>query len=115
MLNLNGYMNDTDNGQVSFKLSAWLGGWQAQDDTVLLPIDFLDSAYQTVGNCTSIAPVLDYHRGGITALVFREITGMVPVSTRFINITVNMIGATGPWNDGSADDIRLELKHLQTI
>ena len=112
ILNLNGYMNDIDTSNVSFNLSAWVGGWQGQDDTAVLSIGFLGSNYQIAGNRTSTDPVLDQQRGGITALVFRQKTGIVPVSARFINITVTMTATHGPWNDGSADDICVALKHL---
>jgi hypothetical protein len=112
ILDLSAYANDIDHSQASFNLSACMGGWESDNDTVLLSIDFLDYAYETVGNRMSMAPVVNYDRGGITSLLFREMTGMVPVSTRFIKITANTIGATGPWNDGSADDIRLELNYV---
>ena len=111
ILNLTGYMHDIDARNVSFNLSAWVGGWHGQDDTAILSIDFLNSNYQTVGNRTSTDPVSDQQRGGATGLVFRQKTGAVPVSTRFINVTVTMIATQGPWNDGSADDICVKLQH----
>ena len=111
-LNVSAYANDIDNGNVSFNLSAWLGGYAGQDDSVTVWIIFQNSASQMIGNRTTIGPVLDADRGGITATIFGQKTGSVPVNTRCITVNVNMIKYTGTRNDGIIDNIRLELKRV---
>ncbi|CAF4739775.1 unnamed protein product, partial [Rotaria sp. Silwood1] len=57
-IDLFSYVTDIASGNVSFNLSAWLGGWTNQDDSAQVSVDFLNYAYQIVGNRTTIGPVL---------------------------------------------------------
>ena len=111
-LDVSAYANDIDNGNVLFNLSAWLGGVTEQNDSVIILIVFQNSASQMIGNSTTIGPVLDADRGGITATIFRQKTDSVPVNTRWITVNVNMMRYTGARNDGAVDNIRLELNHI---
>jgi hypothetical protein len=106
------YANDIDNGNVLFNLSAWMGGWAGQNDSASVSIYFQNSASQIIGNRTTIGPILDTDRGGITATVFRQITGSVPVNTRWVTTNVNMTKYSGADDDGSIDNIRFELKYI---
>ena len=108
-LNLSTYANDIDQGHVSFNLSAWLGGFAEQNDSVIISIQFKDSAAQTIGNGATIGPVLGTDRDEETSTLFRHQIGEVPVNTRSIVVNVNMTLFGGSWNDASVDNIRVEL------
>ena len=110
MVDLNGFSSGIDSGNVSFNLSAWLGGWQGQNDSTSVSIIFQNSAFQPIGNLTTIGPVLDTDRAGITAMVFRQKNGLVFVNSRWMFLIVNMTLSVGPSNDASADNIRVEFE-----
>ena len=112
VVNLITYAGDIDQGYVLFNLSAWLGGYAGQDDSAIVSIQFKNFASQTIGNLTIIGPVLDADRGGITADIFCQQSGLVPVNSRSLIVSVNMTRTAGSWDDGSADNIRVELKHI---
>jgi hypothetical protein len=106
------YANDIDNGNVLFNLSAWMGGWAGQNDSASVSIYFQNSASQIIGNRTTMGPVLDTNRGGITETIFRQKNGSVPVNTRWVTISVNMTKYYGADDDGSIDNICFELNHI---
>ncbi|CAF3797665.1 unnamed protein product [Rotaria sp. Silwood1] len=104
------YVTDIVSGNVSFNLSAWLGGWTNQDDSAQVSVDFLNYAYQIVGNRTTIGPVLATDRGFTTSLVFRQNSGIIPKNTRYMTVIVTLIWYTGGYNDGYIDNISVALR-----
>ncbi|CAF3933908.1 unnamed protein product, partial [Rotaria magnacalcarata] len=66
---------------------------------------FIDQANQTIGSTSSIEPVLDADRGSLTALLFRQTTGLIPVGTRSVTVLANFIRYTGTYSNGYADNI----------
>ena len=111
-VNLDAYASDIDNGNVLFNLSAWLGGWTGQNDSALVGIDFQNSVFQIIGNRTTIGPVLDTDRNGITETIFRYKMDLVPVNARWITVSVNMTKFYGTRNDGCIDNIGFELMRI---
>ena len=98
-----------DNQTIKFNLSAWLGGWQNQDDNAQVNIIFYDQANQMVGNSTTIGPVLAADRNNITSLVFRQANGFVPIGARSFITTVTMTRVVVSDDDAVADNIAVAL------
>ncbi|UJR12544.1 hypothetical protein I4U23_016720 [Adineta vaga] len=84
-----------DNQTVQFNLSAWLGGYDNQNDNAEVSLTFIDSNNQIVGNCTSIGPILATNRSNISKLVFRQTNGFLPVGTRSIVVFVTINRSVG--------------------
>jgi uncharacterized RDD family membrane protein YckC len=99
-----------DTGKVSYTLSAWLGGWQQQDDHVQLTVQFLGANGKVLAE-VSLPVVLASERGGKTALLRKTASGSVPAGTRRVRVDVEMVREAGTYNDGYADDLSL-LLHL---
>ena len=103
------YAAQIDANRVTYKLSAWLGGWEEQDDHVTTWIHFVSSSNVTLANAT-ITPILAIDRTNITQLLYREINGNVPINTRSATLFFAMTSDTF-WNDGSVDDIAFQLSY----
>ena len=103
------YSTQIDANRVTYKLSAWLGGWDAQDDHATMWIEFVSSSNATLTNAT-ITPILAVDRANVSQLLYREITGDVPINTRSATLFVSMTANTF-WNDGSVDDIAFQLSY----
>ena len=103
------YAVSIDRSNVSFTLSAWLGGYDYQGDNMKVSIYFLDYRFYPIGSPTTIGPVLAQDRNSVTSLLFRQATGMVPVNTRYMTILVRAIYVEGGTNDGYGDNISVEL------
>ncbi|CAF1650045.1 unnamed protein product [Rotaria magnacalcarata] len=110
-INLTNYADSAliDTGTVKFNLSAWLGGVSNQNDSATVFLSFTDQANQTIGSMTSIGPVLDTDRGGLTILIFRQTTGLVPAGARSTTVLVTFTWARGGYNNGYADNIGVYL------
>jgi hypothetical protein len=104
IISLDQYSFAIDQNKASYNFSAWLGGFSDQDDCASLWLNFYASNNITLGNVT-IAPVYAADRLNITELLYREITGMVPINTRSIRIYVGLAKFAGADNDGSVDNI----------
>jgi hypothetical protein len=94
-------------GDIHFVLSAWLGGYLNQNDTATVIAHFLDAANAEIGSA-QLSPVTAAERGNQTKLLFREQFGSMPTQTRYVNLELTAVRATGE-NDGYADNISLEL------
>ncbi|CAM4958000.1 unnamed protein product [Rotaria socialis] len=110
-INLTNYADSAliDTGTVKFNLSAWLGGVSNQNDSATVFLSFTDQANQTIGSMTSIGPVLDTDRGGLTVLIFRQTSGLVPVGARSTSLLVTFTWGSGGYNNGYADNIGVYL------
>jgi hypothetical protein len=100
-----------DSGQVTYDLSGYLGGWTNQEDNAVLQITFKQGSL--VLGSAEIGPVLADDRGDVTGLLERSTSGLVPVGTRQILVTLQMTKdpSVGIYNDGYADSLSLVL-HL---
>ena len=97
-----------DAGGVSFRLAGAFGGKGAEDDNASLTVDFLDAAAGTLGT-TTIGGFRATDRGNVTKLLPAVANGSVPPGTRSAVVTLAASHATGPYNDGYADDLSLRL------
>jgi hypothetical protein len=92
-----------------FNFSAWIGGYESQDDNAEASLTFTNQANQQVGNITTLGPVLAADRGNISSLVFRQANGLVPIGARSFIVVVTMNRVSGEYNDGDIDNIAVVL------
>jgi hypothetical protein len=97
-----------DGGNTSYTLSAYLGGYQDQDDNAVLSIQFQDANGKALGQA-QIGPVMAADRNNATGLLPRATQGKVPTGTRKILVTLTMTRVSGSANDGYADNLSLTL------
>lgn len=110
LITLSPGFTEIDAGNVSFDLSGFLGGFGSQNDNATLSAIFRDAGGTGLGTF-SIGPVLAADRGNLTGLLERSTSGTVPIGTRNILVTVNMLLTGGSSNDGYADNLSLVLNN----
>lgn len=100
-----------DRGAVRYDLSAWLGGFESQDEYIALSARFLDGRGQPVSAPATLRPVRESDRRQVTAFFLRDAQGEVPAGTRWIEIELDNIGEHNPplVRDGYADNVAIEL------
>lgn len=99
-----------DRKTVKYRLSAWLGGWESQNDHAQLSVTFLNRTKHRISPPSEIASVFARDRDFITSMVFRQVNGTVPVHTRYATILVELTHDRNMvWNDASVDNISFEL------
>ena len=96
-----------DNQTVWFNLSAWIGGYQEQDDNARVALTFIDQTNQAVGSTITLGPVLAAARLNITSLLFQQANGLVPVGARSFRVMVTITRTQGSYSDGDIDNIAL--------
>lgn len=98
-----------DRGTVGFALSGWLGGWDARPERATLMASFIDGSGNATGYPVTIANVDAGARNNVTALVQREVDGLVPAGTRQIIVTVQFLSGMESYSNAFADNLRLTL------
>lgn len=91
-----------------FKLSAYLGGYLAQDDHAAVGINLM-SADGVLLETSTLGGPLAAERMGITGLVACSLDGQLPEATRSIDVHLVLRRAGGTGNDGYADNLSLVL------
>ncbi|MEW2631057.1 phosphoesterase [Streptomyces sp. NPDC048389] len=97
-----------DAGQVSYTLTAWLGGYAAQEDGARLSAEFRDEA-GTPTALSVLGPVTAAERGTRTGLLERTASGAVPPGSRTARLLLVFTRSGGTSNDGYADAMTLGL------
>jgi hypothetical protein len=105
----NSYNLLINNQTLHFNLSAWIGGASAHDDHASVSLIFLNKAIEKLGDSTTIGPVFANERLGVSRLIFKSATGLVPKGTYFLKIYVEFKRVIGPNNNGNIDNIALIL------
>jgi len=95
-------------GGVHYLFSAWLGGFSTQDGDATASVTFENGAGASLGSA-SLGPVSAAQRNGVTGLLQRSHSGVVPKGTTKAVVTIVMTRYEGEYNDGSADNISLVL------
>jgi len=90
-----------------FELSGFLGGYQAQSDSLGVTATFEDADGAFLGSA-QIGPVTASQRGSVTELLRQAWYGTVPANTTQVLITLSQTGS-GVNLDGSADDLNLTI------
>jgi hypothetical protein len=104
---------EIDAGDVTFDLSAFLGGYLSDNDNAALSAVFRDASNTGLGTFT-LGPVLATDRNNLTGLLERSTSGAVPIGTRNILLTLTMNRTDGSSNDGYADNLSLVLNNNST-
>lgn len=95
-------------GRIRFTLSAWLGGYEIQDDYAEVRLDFISPEGIVIGGY-ALGPVTAEERNFETKLLERTLTGYVPQRTVRARVTVRSVKRAGEAGDGYADNISLVL------
>jgi hypothetical protein len=98
-------------GTVQYTLAGWLGGYDSQGDHATLDVTFENASGQSIGTA-HIGPVTEAQRKGISELLFRSSTGMVPSATAEVRIQLVMVREEGSDDDGLADNLSLVFKDM---
>jgi hypothetical protein len=93
-------------GTVHYALSGWLGGFSSQGDNATLVVTFKNSKGKVVGTA-QIGPVTAAQRKDVSELLLRKTSGVVPASTRNVQVQLIMKRTAGSDNDGLADNLSL--------
>ncbi|MEW1722254.1 phosphoesterase [Streptomyces sp. NPDC093109] len=97
-------------GRVRYTLSAWLGGYAAQEDGARLSVEFRDDRGTPVA-LSVLGPVTAAERDSRTALLERTAGARVPFGARTARVLLVLTRTgTGTSNDGYADAISLTLR-----
>jgi hypothetical protein len=107
-INIGDLASTIDAGSLSANLSAYLGGFDGQDDNITLTATFLNGASSVLGAVT-IGPVTETDRAGVTTLLPRSGSAAIPVNTRSISIELVATRLQGSYDDGYADNLSLVL------
>jgi hypothetical protein len=95
-------------GQVDFTLSGELGGYQNQDDHIVLSVTWLDASGDTLA--TDDAPIVYAEtRGDTSEFLPESVSGAVPVGAVSATVEMDSTRAQGSDNDGYADNVSLIL------
>lgn len=97
-----------DAGLASYGLSAYLGGYQTQNDNTIVIATFLNGLGASLGTAT-LGPVTAADRGNATGLLLRSTSGVVPVGARSVSLALNFARTDGAYDDGYADNVSLVL------
>jgi hypothetical protein len=108
-IDVSGGSGGIDGGNKEYTLSAWLGGFQGQEDNATVVVTFQDGNGNSLGT-NKIGPVSSVARRSVTSLVRSETTGKVPKNTRKVVIDIIMVRSEGSYNDGYADDVSFVIK-----
>lgn len=95
-------------GRVRYTLSARLGGFEAQEDSIEVIAAFYGDGGQEVGRAT-IPAVTASDRDGKTGLILRTVTGHVDASATRVEVRIKGTRTEGTSSDGYADDVSLVL------
>ncbi|CAF1172765.1 unnamed protein product, partial [Didymodactylos carnosus] len=108
-INLTAYSTAIDAHNVSYNLSAWLGGYMTDDDSASVIVRFFSQSMLLLGSSAMIGPVLAAARASLSKLLYRSTTGMVMVNVRYLQIQVVITRFVPNSNDGDVDDISVVL------
>lgn len=94
---------DINQGNVIFDLSGYFGAYLSDNDNARLSATFFNGA--TSLGIVTVGHVTAKDRGSATGLLLRRGSGIVPVNTTRILITLTMTRISGTSNDGYADSL----------
>jgi hypothetical protein len=103
-IDVSGFAASIDLGLLTFDASAYLGGYQGQDDIAEFVVDFRDSSNALISSGGVVGPDA-MQRGSLTGLSLEENTGVIPVGTRSIQFILDMFRQDGTYDDGYADNL----------
>lgn len=113
-LDVSGAAVEIDAGVVAAKVSAFLGGYTAQEDTARVDAQFLGADGAPLAS-VRVGPVTREQRSRQTTLLMRSAQAPVPKGTRSVAVVVTMSSADSQTKiHGFADNISLQLVKVAT-
>jgi hypothetical protein len=94
---------DINQGNVIFDLSGYFGGFSTDNDNARLSATFFNGA--TSLSIATVGHVTAKDRANATGLLLRRGSGIIPVNTTRVVITLTMTRISGTSNDGYADSL----------
>jgi hypothetical protein len=107
-LKIGAYLSLIHGGQAAFTLSGFLGGEGTQGDYATLTITWKSVHGQVLGH-TTIGPVTERQRKGVSGLERRTRTGLVPRRTSQAVVRLRMAATRPGYIDGFADNLSLTI------
>ncbi len=101
-----------DAGQITFAMSAYLGGFATQDDFAAFSALFLNGSNAQVGSSPTLTGPNAVQRSSQTGLLLESLNGTLPVGTRTIQFSLSMTRLQGTYNDGYADNLSFDLNSV---
>jgi hypothetical protein len=108
-IDLSAIQSDIQNGNITYSLTAFIGGYSTQDDRMEVLVEFFDSSGNLL-HSGGIGPLYAEDRNNTTGIFLRADIGEVPQSTAYVRVTLNAYLSYG-MNDAYADDVSLVLEH----
>ena len=106
-IDLTGIAEEIGWGNLTYSLTAYIGGYSGQNDCMEVLVEFFDSS----GNLLlseGIGPVYAADRNYTTGIHFHGVIGQVPADSAWARVTLNAYLEYG-YNDAYADDVSLIL------
>jgi uncharacterized protein (TIGR03437 family) len=97
-----------DAGEVSFDLSAYVGGMGG--DYSKLVFTFLGAAGNNISTVT-LGPIKPADMTTADGMMWRRQIGLVPASARSVNVTATFVRVTDVYNNGAVDNVVFMLKY----
>jgi hypothetical protein len=107
-VSLKNYAHLISSGKAVFDLSGYLGGFSTQGDNARLTVTWVSASGTHLGH-TTIGPVTERQRKGLTKLLHRAKSGAVPKGAATAVISLRMIRTDGAYVDGYADNLSLTI------
>jgi hypothetical protein len=102
------YQHLIRSGKARFALSGWLGGFSTQGDFATLTVTWETASGTAIGQST-IGPVTEAQRKGVTGMLKRSSAGPVPRGATQVLVTLHMVRKDGEYIDGYADNLSLKI------
>lgn len=97
-----------DGGALAYRVSGAFGGSASENDQATLTVTFFGASFELLG-AAEIGGFDAAARGNATKLLRDSESGVVPVGTRYLDVTLEATRTAGSYNDGYADDLSLVL------
>ncbi len=98
-----------DASQATYAAGGWFGGFDAQNDSATLTLEFLSATDTSLGSAT-VGGVTNTDRNNLTSFLERTVSGAVPANTRKIRATLESTHSEGDSVDGYADNLTLTVQ-----
>lgn len=107
-IKISSYLTLIHSGHAQFTLSGWLGGEGTRGDYATLTITWKSAHGQVVGH-TTIGPVTERQRHGVSGLQRRTKAGLVPRRASQAVVSLRMVWTRPGYIDGFADNLSLTI------
>jgi len=98
--------------EVGFTLSAWLGGFQTQDDNALVEAEWRDDD-DNILQTDALPTVSAADRSNLTGFLYKEISGIIPAGATKVRVVITMTRVSGTNNDGYTDGVFLSMESYE--